>query len=120
MRKANDLITYTGANKDIDLGINALGVKEIKTNKAAPSDLVITTGVNKTIVTSEPTYRDEYPNELVPAAAQGEPEAITVTIGGVPRRMRSYDGGNTQELLSGSFEIPHDYMIGRPIEVHLH
>ena len=115
-----DSVPYTGATKDVDLGDNNLGTKEIKTNNAAPADLLVTTGANKTLVLSEPVYRDEYPNELVPAAAQGEPEAITVTIGGVPRRLRSYDGNNTQELLSGSFEIPHDYMLGEPIEVHVH
>jgi len=50
-----DSVPYAGASKDVDLGANAIGVKEIKTNKAAPADLVITTGANKTIVTSEPT-----------------------------------------------------------------
>lgn len=66
-------------------------------------------------------YRDEYPSHpWVPAGAQAAPDEANHTIGGVPRRVYCFDGVNIEERLSSSFEIPHDYMYGQPIEVHVH
>jgi len=87
---------------------------------APAADLTFTFQANKTLVFSQPTYRDEYPAMVIPASGAAAPDEVAHTIGGVLRTLRGFDGGNTQEILSGSFEIPHDYMIGQPIEVHVH
>jgi hypothetical protein len=65
-------------------------------------------------------YRDEYPNILVPASWWAAPDSVWATIWWVARQMYSFDWGNTEERLSWSIEIPHDYMYWTPIEVHVH
>lgn len=65
-------------------------------------------------------YRDEYPAILVPASGSAAPDSVGATIGGVARQLYAFDGSNTEERLSGSFEIPHDYAYGEQIEVHIH
>jgi len=114
------LVPYTGATTDVNLGTHSLGTDEIKTNTTAPTDLLITTGAQKTVVFATPTYRDEYPAMVIPASGAAAPDAVGHTIGGVARTLYGFDGNATQEILSGSIEIPHDYMIGQPIEVHVH
>lgn len=114
------LVPYTGATGNVNLGTNSLGTDEIKTYTTTPTDLLITTGDFKTLVLSEPVWRDEYPAMLVPASGSAAPDAVGHTIGGVARTLYAFDGNATQEILSGSIEIPHDYMVGQPIEVHLH
>jgi hypothetical protein len=86
----------------------------------ATDDLTITTGANKTLVLSAPTWRDEYPAIIIPVSGSAAPDSVSATVGGVVRQMYSFDGANTEERLSGSFEVPHDYMIGEAIEVHVH
>jgi hypothetical protein len=86
----------------------------------ATNDFTIKTGANKTLVFQQPTYRDEYPAMVVPASGAAAPDEVPHTIGNVIRSMRAFDGNSTEERLSGSFEIPHDYMVGQPIEVHIH
>jgi hypothetical protein len=86
----------------------------------ATGDFTVKTGVNKTIVMQRPTWRDEYPTILVPAAGSAAPDDTVHTVGGVVRAFKSFDGGSTEERLGGSIEIPHDYMVGQPIEAHLH
>ena len=66
------------------------------------------------------TYRDEYPVILIPVSGAAAPDSVAHTVGGVARQFYSFDGVNTQEILSGSIEIPHDYAYGQPIEVHIH
>jgi hypothetical protein len=83
-------------------------------------DFTIKTPANKTAVFSQVTYRDEYPAMTIPASGSAAPDAVGHTIGGVARTLYGFDGGATQEILSGSFEIPHDYKIGAAIEAHIH
>ena len=83
-------------------------------------DFTVKTGANKTLVLEQPTWRDEYPSILVPATGAAAPDETPHTIGGVIRNFKSFDGGNTEERLGGSFEIPHDYMVGQSIEAHVH
>lgn len=51
---------------------------------------------------------------------------VGYTIGGVPINMLSFDGGNTIERMSNSFEIPHDLALDQVntgavnIEWHIH
>jgi hypothetical protein len=66
------------------------------------------------------TWRDELPSVLTPVSGAAAPDLVAHTIGGVARALYSFDGGNTQEILSGSIEIPHDYAHGLPIEMHIH
>lgn len=66
------------------------------------------------------TYRDELPSVLIPVAGAAAPDLVAHTIGGVARALYGFDGVNTQEILSGSIEIPHDYAYGLPIEMHIH
>jgi hypothetical protein len=66
------------------------------------------------------THRDELPSYVLPVAGAAAPDSVAHTVGGVLRQFYGFDGGNTQEILSGSFEIPHDYAYGQPIEVHIH
>ncbi len=110
-KNINDYVPYTGATADLNLGAHGIIVTD---------DFTITLPVKKTIVLSEPTYRDEYPQFLIPAGGQAAPDEVDHTIGGVQRRMRGFDGNATEERLSGSFEIAHDYMYGEDIEVHVH
>ena len=117
---SSTLVPYTGATADVDLGTHSLGTDEIKTNTSTPTDLTVTTGAFKTLKLSEPVWRDEYPAMLVAAGGAKAPDEVDITIGGVQRRMKSFDGINTEEILSGSIEIPHDYMVGQPIEMHVH
>jgi len=65
-------------------------------------------------------YRDEYPSILVPASWAAAPDSVGATIWGVARQLYAFDWWNTAERLSWSFEIPHDYMMWTPIEVHVH
>jgi len=72
-------------------------------------------------------YRDEYPSHpWVAAGANAAPDQENHTIGGVPRRVWCFNGTTTEESLSSSFEIPHDYAyypvegLYLPIEVHAH
>jgi len=85
-------------------------------------DFEIITPINKTVVLNQVVWRDEYPAFLVPAGAAKAPDPVDATIGGVLRRVNSFDGNNTEEILSGSFEIPHDMMIDTLMlpEVHVH
>jgi hypothetical protein len=53
-------------------------------------------------------YDDIYPDDgwLTPQGAAA-PDPVTATIGGVPLRVRSFDGANTEEVMSNTFEIIH-------------
>jgi hypothetical protein len=84
------------------------------------NDLEVTLSANKTLVLSEPVYRDELPSYITVAGASAAPGLVDHTIGGVLRRLYGFDGGTSEERISGSFEIPHDYMYGEDIEVHIH
>lgn len=66
-------------------------------------------------------YRDEYPSHtwMTPVGANS-PDQANHTIGGVARRVYCFDGTTTLEELSSSFEVPHDYAYGQPIEMHAH
>lgn len=72
-------------------------------------------------------YRDEYAagNYLTPTGATA-PDNVSVTIGGVLMQIWSFDGGNTTESLSNSFEIPHQMAANEvnagelKIEHHVH
>lgn len=67
------------------------------------------------------SHRDEYPSHpWIAAGAQASPDLTNHTIGGVARRIYAFNGATTEERLSSSFEIPHDYAYGQPIEVHAH
>jgi len=60
------------------------------------------------------TYRDEYVGgQWVLASANAAPDEVSVTIGGVPTKLYSFDGVNTVERLSNTFEIPHDMVIDK-------
>jgi hypothetical protein len=65
-------------------------------------------------------FRDELPSYLVPAAGGAAPDSVAHTIGGVARQLYSFDGNATVEILSGSFEIPHDWKVDSEIEIHIH
>ena len=72
-------------------------------------------------------WRDEYVGGVwVPASAQAAPDEVNVTVGGVATRKYSFDGNNTEERLSNSFEIPHDMLHDKvndgteSIEWHVH
>jgi hypothetical protein len=72
-------------------------------------------------------YRDEYiGGQWALAAAAAAPDEVSYTIGGVGTRKFSFDGNNTEERLSNSFEIPHDLAFEELnaetlfIEAHIH
>ena len=122
-------VPFTGADKDLNLGTNSLITDQVSLVADATTatvknvnsgDVEIDTPANKTMVLVEPCYRDEYPANIVPASGAAAPDSVGHTIGGVARQLYSFDGVNTTESLSGSFEIPHDYMLGGDIEVHIH
>jgi hypothetical protein len=83
-------------------------------------DFTVKTGVEKTLFLQRPVYRDEYASILVPATGSAAPDEVVHTVGGVIRSFKAFDGNATEERLGGSFEIPHDYMMGQPIEAHVH
>jgi hypothetical protein len=54
-------------------------------------------------------YRDEYVGgDWVLGAGGASPDVTTVTISGFGYRVYGFDGGNTLENMSNSFEVPHD------------
>ena len=123
--KINEALTII----DASIATLAQSVEDIPANNEpidneliATDDLLIKTPENKTIVLERYVWRDEYPNTLVPAGGAKAPDEVDVTIGGVQRRMRAFDGANTEEIYSGSFEIPHDMVINSLItpELHVH
>ena len=65
------------------------------------------------------TYRSELPSHLIPGSGPSAPDFVNYNIGGVLRQFYSFDGGATQEVMCGSFEIPHYYAYGQPIEVYV-
>lgn len=101
----------------IFINIDQKSVKDILTDSG---DLTIKTDVEKTMFLEQPCYRDEFPTQLVPAGGAAAPDQENYTIAGVSTRRYSFAGVNTEERISGSFEIPHDYKTDAPIEVHVH
>ena len=72
-------------------------------------------------------YRDEYVGgSWVNALGAAAPDSIGFTIGGVPITLLTFDGINTTERISNSFEIPHDVALDKinnselSIEWHIH
>lgn len=72
-------------------------------------------------------YRDEYVGgEWQVPQGVAAPDVVTVTIGGVPTRKYAFDGANTEESLSNTFEIAHDIPIALvndgtlKLEWHIH
>ncbi len=106
-----------GNNGKIQVDIMPKSNKDLKFDSGSPTFYF---SPNQTMFLSQPCYRDEFPTLLVPAGGAAAPDQVSYTIGGIPTTRWSFDGGNTQETLSGSFEIPHDYQTGGDIEVHLH
>lgn len=101
----------------IFINIEQKSVKDILTDSG---DLTIRTQALKTMFLEQPCYRDEFPTPLVPAGGAAAPDQVAYTIAGIGVTRYSFDGGNTEERISGSFEIPHDYKTDAPIEVHIH
>lgn len=67
------------------------------------------------------TYMDEYPSGIwTPAANATGADPGSVAVGGVTINGYLFDGGNTTEAISNSFEIPHYYAYDTIIEAHLH
>lgn len=55
-----------------------------------------------------PLYDDILPsNAFVPASGGAAPDVTTHTIGGVAMNYHSFDGGNTEETMTGTFEVLH-------------
>ena len=72
-------------------------------------------------------YRDEYVGgDWVDALGAAAPDNVAYTIGGVSLNILSFDGNNTTERKSNSFEIPHDIALDElnneslKIELHVH
>lgn len=72
-------------------------------------------------------YRDEYvAGNWVSASGAAAPDAVAYTIGGIPYTLLSFDGGNTEERVANSFEIPHDVALDElnsstlNLEWHIH
>jgi hypothetical protein len=55
-----------------------------------------------------PLYDDIQPaGEFVPASGGAAPDVTTHTIGGIAMNFRSFDGGTTEETMTGNFEVLH-------------
>lgn len=72
-------------------------------------------------------YRDEYVGgSWVNSSGLSAPDNRGFTIGGVPINLLTFDGNNTTERISNSFEIPHDVALDKinnselSIEWHIH
>lgn len=97
------------------------GLQTVVTNLiTSTTDLIISTPLGETLFLQNACYRDEFPTPLVPAGGASAPDQVAYTIGGISTTRYSFDGNNTEERISGSFEIPHDYKTDEPIEVHIH
>lgn len=73
------------------------------------------------------TWRDELPSYLSNVSGAAAPDSVAHTVGGVLRQFDTFDGVNTTEIKSGSFEIPHDMVLDSAMkllgflpELHLH
>lgn len=85
------------------------------------SDIYFVMGATQTISITPSCWRDEFPGGTwVPAAALAAPDLENYTIFGVNTRKYAFNGTTTEELLSNTFEVPHDYTTGGLIEVHVH
>ena len=96
---------------------------------ALTAELPIGNGANRSVIEttgiiraegSARAFRDELPVYLNVAGGAAAPDEENHTIGGVARRLYCFNGAATEERLSGSFEIPHDYAYGTEIEIHVH
>ncbi len=72
-------------------------------------------------------YRDEYVGgSWVNSSGAAAPDNIGFIIGGIPINLLTFDGNNTTERISNSFEIPHDIALDKinnselSIEWHIH
>jgi hypothetical protein len=88
----------------------------------ADSDLLITTSAEKTVVLSEPVWRDEYVGgDWGNATGNAAPTFGTYTIGGIAYRKIALDSNDSR---TNCFEIPHDMILSADAalqpEVHAH
>lgn len=88
----------------------------------ADTDLTITTSANKTIVQSQPTWRDEYVGgDWGDATGNASPSFSSFTIGGIAYRKLTLDANDAR---TNVFEIPHDMVYSTDAalqpEVHAH
>jgi hypothetical protein len=108
-----------GAGGDLRISYNGTkGV--IDSGYVAPSDIHITTGVEKTLVLDTPVYDDFLPSVSVLATGGASPDTTNHTIQGVIGSYYSFDGGATEERLTIKIELLHGYKEGSDIEIHVH
>jgi hypothetical protein len=95
--------------------IDEIGVRQ-------DSDLLIQTDEHKTVVLSQPVWRDEYVGgDWGNATGNGAPSFGTVSIGGIAYRKMLLDSNDAR---TNCFEIPHDMVFSDAAdlqpEVHIH
>jgi len=94
----------------------AIETDSITSNAIVPADINITTGINKTLVLDTPVYEDIIISayNLRPGSTPPIYQAFVGSIFGVA----FVDG--QEDIVYGSFEIPHSYKENTELEVHLH
>jgi hypothetical protein len=93
-----------------------LKTAQIKTDTTAPTDLIITTGAEKTLALTTPVYDDI----II--------QASNLRVGTSPPAFVAFQNSifgssfvnDNSDIVYGSFEIPHGYKEGTDLEIHLH
>ncbi len=109
-----------GAGSDMDIGYDGAD-GYVRTDLVAPSDLKVDCGANKTIELQAPVYKDinlgaallSLPAAANPGIDEFKDEA------GLDTGIETYAFA-VDELVSGAFELQHDYKVGTDLIFHVH
>ena len=118
MANKKPLVLYNGIYSQLKDNDNIL-------DKHSNSIALRAESIGKKIITTQ--WRDEYvAGEWSKPGGSPAPDIGTFTIGGINVQLLTFDGGNTEERMTNSFEINHDIDIDNlnnetyNIEFHVH
>jgi hypothetical protein len=100
---------------DIFVNISANSIKEINTDIG---DLNIKTAAGYTAVIDQPVWQDINLGGTALGTGASAPDLINLDTTSIS--VYAFDGNVTSEMLSGSFELQHDYKEGTDLYPHLH
>ena len=93
-----------------------LKTAQIKTDTTAPTDLIITTGAEKTLTLATPVYDDIIITAINLRGGTTPPAFVTFQDSILAISFRDAE----TDIVYGAFELPHNYKEGTDLEIHLH
>ena len=111
-----DILSYLLSKRYMDSLHAIIRALQIKTDVITPTDLLITTGDQKTLVFGTPVYNDIFTSVAaakVPAANYPDWSTFTANLGAYTFKVNDYVDLSTMEIL-------HGYKEGTDLEMHLH